>query len=415
MNEYAQPDRVPDAVQAEMAGALREADEKEEEGKRKREFEKDRTLNRKLGEQDADAELKRLEQAQRRMTTRPMSSFIPGNYDWLWEDRIPMGEITALGGKAGVGKSTLLATWAAWITTGKMRGKFYGQCRDVLYIPNEDSVEKGLLPRLMAAGADLDRVHKPDIMALDAEQPIILPEDCDRLIEACREHDAVAVIIDPLSSNMSDKDRNRPEVRQSYERLRRAAERANIAIIGNGHVRKGGGADLLEAFMGSSEIGNVLRAALGVIADPDSDVRQYIVSQCKNNYGPDDLKSYVYRIAKKEMYTNYGIIKSSYLDWQESTDRQVNDLMADSMKGETNSSECGLWLKDYLTMNGTATRKDIMSDAKKEGFAEHIVKSAARKLHVQFKFTGFPKTSVWSLPVQSADTDTSQNSGKIGV
>jgi energy-coupling factor transporter ATP-binding protein EcfA2 len=395
---YEQPDKPYEL--------LIEQDRAEEERQRKAEFEAERLRARR----EADRLVAEEESSQRRMVTRPMSSFIPGNYDWLWEDRIPMGEITALGGKAGVGKSTLLATFAAWITQGKMRGNFYGQPRNVLYIPNEDSVEKGLLPRLMAAGADLDRIFKPDIMHIDVEQPIILPEDCDRLIDTCNAHEAVAVIIDPLSSNMSDKDRNRPEVRQSYERLRRAAERANIAILGNGHIRKGGGADLLEAFMGSSEIGNVLRAALGVVVDPDSDERQYILSQCKNNYGPDDLKSYVYRIQRKEMWTEYGTIKTSCLEWQESTDRQVNDIMSETLKGETNTGECTLWLKDYLTMNGSASRKDTMSDAKKEGFAEHIVKAAARKLHVQFKYVGFPKTSVWSLPSNQAVTDMNQNS-----
>lgn len=397
--EYDQPDKPYEL--------LIEQDRADEERQRKAEFEAERLRARR----DAEKRVEQEESAARRMVTRPLSSFVPGNYDWLWEDRIPMGEITALGGKAGAGKSTLLATFAAWITQGKMRGNFYGQPRNVLYIPNEDSVEKGLLPRLMAAGADLERVHKPDIMTLDAECPIVLPEDCDRLIEVCNELEAVAVIIDPLSSNMSDKDRNRPEVRQSYERLRRAAERANIAILGNGHIRKGGGADLLEAFMGSSEIGNVLRAALGVVADPDSDEKQYILSQCKNNYGPDNLKSYVYRIMSHEMWTEYGTIKTSRLDWQESTERQVNDLMAETMKGESQSGECSVWLKDYLTMNGTASRKDVMGDARKEGFAEHIVKSAARKLHVKYSYTGFPKTSIWSLPISQPTTDMNQNSG----
>jgi hypothetical protein len=89
--------------------------------------------------------------------------------------------------------------------------------------------------------------------------------------------------------------------------------------------------------------------------------------------------------------------------------------MSETLKGETTSGECSVWLKDYLTMNGTASRKDVMSDAKKEGFAEHIVKSAARKLRVQYSYTGFPKTSIWSLPVQSAVTDMSQNSGNTTV
>ena len=74
---------------------------------------------------------------------------------WLWEDKIPLGEITLLAGREGLGKSTIAYTLAAWITQGTMKGWFKGEPRDVIVIATEDSWEHTITPRLMAAGADL--------------------------------------------------------------------------------------------------------------------------------------------------------------------------------------------------------------------------------------------------------------------
>lgn len=355
---------------------------------------------RRRGEAIVDAEEAQL----RRCVTRPLSTYIPGNTDWLWENRIPIGEITMLAGKAGIGKSTVLTTFASWLTNGKMRGAYYGNPCHVLYVPNEDSVEKALLPRLMAAGADLDRVHTLRVTNTtdDNSVPLILPEDCERLAQSARQLNAIAVFLDPLSSNMSDKDRNRPEVRQSYERLRRCAEYNNLAIVGNGHLRKGASADLLEGILGSSEIGNIVRAGIGIIVDPDSEARQMILSQCKNNYGPMGIKSYVYRITPKSMWTDHGTIHGTYLEWQESTDRQVNDLMAEGMTmdgSQTDVAECVQWLKEYLSLNADAPRKEVIRDAAKESIKEHTLKRAAKRLRVVSRMSGYPASSRWNLPI----------------
>lgn len=350
---------------------------------------------------DAEKQVEAEERQGRQAVARALSSYTPGNIEWLWSNRIPIGEITMLAGKAGIGKSTLMSTWASWLTVGEMQGAYYGSPQNVIYVPNEDSVEKALLPRLMAAEADLDRVYTMHIANSGEECPLVLPEDCDRLAQMSRDLDAVAVFLDPLSSNMSDKDRNKPEVRKSYERLRRCAENNRIAVVGNGHLKKGASGDLLEGILGSSEIGNVVRAALGVLPDPDSDDLQMILSQCKNNYGPMNLRSYVYQIAPKDMWTEYGTIHGTYIDWQESTDRQVNDLMRDSMSegaySHSDVAEAVEWLRGYLSMNPGATRKDIFRDGGKEGIKEHTIKRAAKKLRVQTVMSGFPATSRWYL------------------
>lgn len=390
---YDQPDPCVDLIRDQVYEA--------EEAERAANMVKQRELAQRKGKREADKE----EAAGRRAFTRPMSSYRPANVEWLWEQRIPIGEITMLAGKSGIGKSTVLTTFASWLTLGKMRGSYYGAPQHVIYVPNEDSVEKALMPRLMAAGADLDKVHTLHITntSEDEECPLILPEDCERLGQAVRDLGAAAVMVDPLSSNMSDRDRNRPEVRQSYERLRRCAELNRISIVGTGHVRKGQDTNMLDALLGSSEIGNIVRAALGVLIDPDSEDRQMILSQIKNNYGSMVQRSYVYAIKERRMWTDeFGQIDSTYIDWKESTERQVNDVLSDQAAAGIHSmsdmSECKEWLRDYLQVNPGQPRKLVMRDGLKEGHKEHTIKKAGARLGVVSLSSGYPRVSSWSLP-----------------
>ena len=51
---------------------------------------------------------------------------------WLWDGRIPLGELALLAGKEGIGKSTLAFAVAAAITTGALEGRFLGTPRSVV-------------------------------------------------------------------------------------------------------------------------------------------------------------------------------------------------------------------------------------------------------------------------------------------
>jgi predicted ATP-dependent serine protease len=72
---------------------------------------------------------------------------------WLWDGRIALGTLALVGGREGIGKSTLCYQLAADITCGRMRGAFYGEPKAVIVVATEDSWEHTIVPRLMAAGA----------------------------------------------------------------------------------------------------------------------------------------------------------------------------------------------------------------------------------------------------------------------
>src|SRR5215472_1886296 len=95
----------------------------------------------------------------RRLELVPASSIKVKPVHWLWKNRVPLGELTLLAGREGIGKSAIAYTLAAWITTGTMKGKYLGEPRAVVVAATEDSWEHTIVPRLMAAGANLDLVY----------------------------------------------------------------------------------------------------------------------------------------------------------------------------------------------------------------------------------------------------------------
>ena len=83
---------------------------------------------------------------------------------WLWTERLPVGAFALVGGREGVGKSILVYTLAADITQGTLPGVFHGTPKAVIVAATEDSWEHTIAPRLLAAGADLAKVYRADII-----------------------------------------------------------------------------------------------------------------------------------------------------------------------------------------------------------------------------------------------------------
>jgi hypothetical protein len=75
---------------------------------------------------------------------------------WLWQDRMPLGALTPVGGREGIGKTLCCYTLAADITRGRLAGTYQHIPRSVIVAATEDSWEHTIVPRLMAAGANLD-------------------------------------------------------------------------------------------------------------------------------------------------------------------------------------------------------------------------------------------------------------------
>jgi putative DNA primase/helicase len=140
----------------------------------------------------------------------------PAELEWLLEPFIPMGMLTVATGDTGIGKSTFLIDVIARLTRGKAMPSFddapaSGSPRrgSALILNKEDSPEHIIVPRLRAAGADLERVGFVGKHSRwrNSHEPIDALDEGVRELEAkIREAGDVAMIlIDPITSFVGKK------------------------------------------------------------------------------------------------------------------------------------------------------------------------------------------------------------------
>lgn len=254
----------------------------------------------------------------------PASAFEIKPVKWLWADRIPVGEITVIPGREGTGKSTLLAKLCADITTGTMDGEFYGRPRNVIYIANEDSWSKTIAARMIAAGADMDRVFRLDLDPTSRQLGTPnFPVDCRQLEKLIKENDVACVMIDPIVSAMDSKiDVNKArEVRSAMEPLQAVMDRTDCSAIALMHFNKNTTGDVNSRVAGSRAFTEVARSVVSVAEKPrkkdedldevdsfleDDEVR-FVISQSKNNLGRCNLPHIEYRIVSVSLPTSEGV------------------------------------------------------------------------------------------------------------
>ena len=335
----------------------------------------------------------------------PASSIKIKPVRWLWHNRLPEGELTLLAGREGLGKSTIAYTLAAWVTLGTMKGRYEGQPRAVVVAATEDSWEHTIVPRLMAAGADLNRVFRIDVVTEDgADGLLTLPSDIASLHEAVERSDAALVLLDPLISRLSAQldSHKDAEVRVALEPLTAFAKRACVSVLGIIHVNKSSSSDALNVIMGSRAFAAVARAVLMAVKNPEDDT--CLFGLAKNNLGSKDQPAFQYRIVgEKVAETDEGPVWTGKIDWLGKSDRSVDEVMIamgeGGMDGMSAVDEAAAWLEDYLTAEGGSKASSIVKTAGgKQGHNDRNLKRAASKIKIRYESEGFPRTTIWTLP-----------------
>jgi hypothetical protein len=321
---------------------------------------------------------------------------------------MPLGELTLLAGREGLGKSLIAYTLAAWITSGTMEGQFFGEPRSVLVAATEDTWDNTIVPRLMAAGADLSRVFRIDVVRVEGEADDLftLPADLGDLEAVIKQTDAVLVLLDPLISRLEAQlDTHKDaEVRRALEPLTALAKRARIAALGIIHVNKSNNSDALNVIMGSRAFGAVARSVFMTVRNPDDGTGLFGLA--KNNLGPKDQPADRYRIVREWVAdTDEGPVYTGKVEWLGKTDRTVEDALtalseSKGMCGGTSAvDEAKAWLQDYLSLQNGGKESSIVKKAGAErGHTEHNLKRAAHKLKLRYESEGFPRKTIWYLP-----------------
>ena len=347
----------------------------------------------------------------RQVRLTPASAIAVRPVRWLWSDRLPLGAVALLGGREGVGKSILMCQLAADVTRGRVPGVF-AQCpQSVMIAATEDSWAHTIVPRLMAAEADLSRVFRVEVTLTDLEETALsLPQDLAALEQAIVGHAVALVIFDPLLSRLdASLDTHKDsEVRQALEPLAALADRTGASVVGLIHVNKSAHTDPLTTLMGSRAFAAVARAVLFVVTDPE-DEEMRLLGQAKNNLGRADLPTLRFCMESvKVTDTPEGDVRTGKLKWMGETTRSIRevlDVASGSTKDCTAAQEAGDWLLDYLTeQGGTAESAAAKEAGKAAGHSIDALKRARRLYKVTVESRGFPRRTYWVRPpVGAAD------------
>lgn len=322
---------------------------------------------------------------------------------WLWDKRLPLGSLCLLAGREGIGKSLLAYQLVADITTGRLEGKFFGTSRCVIIAATEDSFEHTIVPRLMAAGADLRKVYRVTAESAEgSDSPLILPKDVAALERMIEELDVALVLLDPIISRLDRKldSHKDADVRIGLEPMSALANNTNAVVLGVIHVNKGSQTDPLNMVMGSRAFVAVARSTIFVMTDPEDQALR-MVGTPKNNLGPIDLPTLLFSIENHFVaHTDEGDVFTGKLVWKGETTRTLTEeIETNASEDKVQVIESSEWLTDFLTSKGGfCDSNEIKKEAKKVGYNVSTLQRARKRIQASTVNRGtFPRATFWCL------------------
>jgi hypothetical protein len=328
------------------------------------------------------------------LVLRRASSIRPEPVTWAWHQRIPLRCLTLVVGPPGKNKSTFVLERAARATRGELEGDLYGAPVNCVIASAEDSAKHTLVPRLMAARADLERVFFVEMEGGD----VSLPRDIEKLEHEVTAIDARIVVLDPVNAYLdAGVDSHRDEsMRRALAPLAAFAERGDRAIVGVAHLNKRESTDLVSRVGASIANTAAPRSVLLVGSDPNQsaeDGPQRVVVHGKSN-----LSAHAPTLRFDAEQCFVASIETVRIAWPgevATSASEVLDTMTD--KGAVAEAE------DFLTQELAAGPIDVptlLAGAMKLGIAEKTLRRAKANLRVEAQKLGMRKGWVWVLPAQ---------------
>ena len=206
---------------------------------------------------------------------------------WLVPQLLPLGEVSLLGADGGTGKGIWQAQLIAYVTAGKTSGFFPlppQQTGKVLLLAGEDDPGKVLKARLLAAGADMNRV-----LVLTADdyfgktgQPLTLKDQA--LADFAAKAGPLLLIVDPLQSFLPAgvEMASRNQMRSILLPLKAIAAAQQCAVLLVMHSNKKQGVSDRKRLADSSDIWDMARSVL-MMGRAKNDGKIYL-SHEKNSY-----------------------------------------------------------------------------------------------------------------------------------
>ncbi|WP_081427297.1 AAA family ATPase [Pseudomonas frederiksbergensis] len=336
------------------------------------------------------------------------ASIKPVAIRWLWPGWLAKGKLHILAGAGGTGKTTLLISLIATITTGGRwpDGTRCSEPGNALIWSSEDDPADTLVPRLAAAGADLNRVHiiQGRINAQGEADPFDPANDIALLRATANEIGGVSLLmLDPIVSAVKGDMHKANDVRRALQGVVDFAEQNLCAVVGISHFAKGGaGSSPADRVIGSQAFSALARTVLVAAKQEGTDMR--VLARAKSNIGTDE-GGVSYTIEPCDIG---GGIEATRVVWGDVIEGSARDILGDAeacdeerLDDSDNPAEA---LRRILSA-GPLTGKEAKNLMVGNGYTQKQIRNARENLSVTTARAGFGADTVvtWSLPQATGD------------
>jgi hypothetical protein len=320
--------------------------------------------------------------------------------EWLWQNRFAIGKVSLLAGLPDKGKSQITCDVAARVTTttGDKKwpcGEGIAPIGNVIMFSAEDDPADTLVPRLLAAGADLTRVKFVKMVKTKpgSRRMFDLAADLEQLRNAVTAvGDVIVVIFDPLNAYFGHHGRTDTfrgsDVRAVLGPLAELAAELKIAILGLLHFNKK--TDVTNIMLRISDSIAFVTAARAVYAViPDDENKRTLLVRGKNNLAPatlDKTLAYTITVANVGNDPETGaVITAPHVLW---FPKHVDITPSEAMQAAADDRSPGQieaavhFLEDLLS-EGAVENSEVEEAAEVEKIAERTLRRASTKLEIE--------------------------------
>jgi hypothetical protein len=323
------------------------------------------------------------------------------------------------------GKGQVFCDMAARVTQGWdwPCGEGKAPKGNVIVLTAEDDIGDTIVPRLCAAGADLDRVEIVKMVRQDdnRDRMFSFVTDLPLLRQKIAEvGDVKLVQIDPITAYLGNSNGKwdsyrTTDVRAVLGPVVEFAAELNVAIVGIMHFNKK--TDVNNALLRISDslaFGATARHVYAVVDDAENDRKLFV--KAKNNLAAAGNKSLAYHFGACEVGLDPKtgqLIFAPHIVWE---DNHVDVTASEAMQASANKSpsardEAKNFLTDILA-NGPVLQTEIEDAAKGNGIAKRTLERAKRELGITAEKNG---QWYWRLPdAAKIKVATNQESGGVG-
>jgi len=290
---------------------------------------------------------------------------------WLWHEKLAFGKLNLFCGNPDHGKSLVSIDVIARATTGRdwpSGVKNTAEPMEVLIVAAEDGLEDTIAPRLLAAKADMHKVHYLQSVAStftkktkQTIRQLRLDEDIKALEETLRQHPAIRlVVIDPVSSYLgAAKMMDEQAVRGVLNPLVAVAERLGICVLTIMHLNKKIDLDAVNRVGGAMAFVGIPRLAWVFAKKPKDDENEsapdnvIYMMKLKGNIIKADAHGLTFETDAVKMPIEEGEDFVPYVRWTGTTEKTMDELATKKKKEpkeyESKSGQVEAWLLEFLS------------------------------------------------------------------